>query len=147
MGSHEIHADLILPPYHHTPFATVPELARLNSVAFMAPSKTFNMPSLAASHTLIFNEKLLQQFVICLEAGEIDAGHVFAFDSVAAAYNNGEEWLDYRALEMSHDEQIRFFADEAGLVLNDGASFGKEGMGFMRLNVATPRSVLEKAMS
>ncbi len=34
----------------------------------------------------------------------------------------------------------------AHLALNDGAIFGKEGTGFMRLNVATPRSVLQKAL-
>ena len=41
---------------------------------------------------------------------------------------------------------VDFFVDKAHLALNDGTSFGKEGEGFMRLNVASPRSVLEQAM-
>jgi cystathionine beta-lyase len=39
-----------------------------------------------------------------------------------------------------------FFVDKAHLALNDGESFGEEGRGFMRLNVGTPRAVLEQAM-
>ena len=55
-------------------------------------------------------------------------------------------WLDCRALRLSHDELINLFVDKAGLALNDGESFGPGGEGFMRLNVATPRSVLHQAM-
>ena len=39
-----------------------------------------------------------------------------------------------------------FFVDKAHLALNDGVAFGKEGEGFMRLNIASPKSVLEQAM-
>ena len=35
---------------------------------------------------------------------------------------------------------------KAYLALNDGAMFGKEGAGFMRLNVASPRSIIAEAM-
>lgn len=31
--------------------------------------------------------------------------------------------------------------------LNDGAMFGKEGTGFMRLNLASPRSIIAEAMN
>ncbi len=33
------------------------------------------------------------------------------------------------------------------MALNDGSMFGKEGDGFMRLNVAAPRSVIEQILS
>jgi cystathionine beta-lyase len=35
---------------------------------------------------------------------------------------------------------------KAGLGLNDGPQFGKEGKGFQRINIACPRSVLYKAL-
>ena len=35
---------------------------------------------------------------------------------------------------------------KAGLGLNDGVSFSRSLSGFMRLNAACPRSVLQKAM-
>ncbi|MDE6316800.1 MAG: pyridoxal phosphate-dependent aminotransferase [Muribaculaceae bacterium] len=55
-------------------------------------------------------------------------------------------WLDCRGLGMSHDELKEFFVKEAKLALNDGAMFGTEGEGFMRMNVATPRSVIDDSL-
>ena len=55
-------------------------------------------------------------------------------------------WLDCRDLKMNQETLNDFFVDKAHLALNDGISFGEEGRGFMRMNVATPRNVLEKAM-
>jgi len=52
-------------------------------------------------------------------------------------------WLDCRQLGLSQDALISLFQDKAGLALNQGAMFGKEGTGFMRLNVGCPRSVLQ----
>ena len=55
-------------------------------------------------------------------------------------------FLDCRELGLSQKELVSFFVDDAHLALNDGAMFGKEGEGFMRLNVACPRSVLKQAL-
>lgn len=56
-------------------------------------------------------------------------------------------WLDCRALGLSHDALIDLFVNRARLALNDGEMFGPGGEGFMRLNVGTPRCVLERALS
>ena len=182
--SDEIHADLTLPPHRHVPFAMISEHARNNSVTFMAPSKAFNMPGMAASHTVIYNEGLRKRFVSYLDAGELDMGHVLAYPAVEAAYTEGDEWLeqclayvqanidyveaylqenlpaiqamrpqasylvwlDCRKLELSQEALVDFFVSGARLALNDGAMFGKEGEGFMRMNVGCPRSILEQAM-
>ena len=55
-------------------------------------------------------------------------------------------FLDCRDLGLAQKELVGLFVDGAHLALNDGTTFGKEGEGFMRLNVACPRSVLEKAL-
>ncbi len=55
-------------------------------------------------------------------------------------------WLDCRALKLDHEQLVDLFVNKAHLALNDGEMFGTEGKGFMRMNVASPRSVLEKAM-
>ncbi len=55
-------------------------------------------------------------------------------------------WLDCRALRLEQDALVRLFVEKARLALNDGETFGVEGKGFMRMNVGTPRSVLERAM-
>lgn len=55
-------------------------------------------------------------------------------------------FLDCRTLGLNQKELVNLFVDGAHLALNDGTMFGKESEGFMRLNVACPRSVLEKAL-
>ncbi len=55
-------------------------------------------------------------------------------------------WLDCRDLGLSQPELIDLFEKKAKLWLNDGAMFGKEGTGFMRLNVGCPRATLKQAL-
>lgn len=55
-------------------------------------------------------------------------------------------WLDCRALGLDHDALNDLFVNGARLALNDGEMFGKGGQGFMRMNVASPRSVLAEAL-
>lgn len=54
-------------------------------------------------------------------------------------------FLDCRALNLS-DEKLDAFFREAGLVLNTGISYGKEGSGFMRINVGCTKETLSKAL-
>ena len=55
-------------------------------------------------------------------------------------------WLDCRELGLSNEALREFMIRKAGLGLNDGCSFGRSLSGFMRLNAACPRRVLEQAM-
>lgn len=55
-------------------------------------------------------------------------------------------FLDCRDLGLEQKELAGFFGNNARLALNDGSMFGKEGTGFMRLNVGTPRSILKQAL-
>ncbi|MEG1574776.1 MAG: MalY/PatB family protein [Bacteroidales bacterium] len=57
-------------------------------------------------------------------------------------------FLDCRELGFSNQEELNvFFVDKAHLGLNSGTMFGPGGEGWMRLNVASPRSVIAKAMT
>lgn len=55
-------------------------------------------------------------------------------------------WLDCRAMGLSQQLLVDLFVNKARLALNDGSIFGKEGEGFMRLNVGCPRSILKEAL-
>ncbi len=55
-------------------------------------------------------------------------------------------WLDCRGLHLSHEGLVHLFVEKALLALNDGAMFGKEGEGFMRMNVASPRGMIRCAL-
>jgi cysteine-S-conjugate beta-lyase len=56
-------------------------------------------------------------------------------------------WLDCSELGMSPAELKSFMIHEAGLGLNDGRQFGKEGEGFQRINIACPRQILYEALA
>ncbi len=55
-------------------------------------------------------------------------------------------WLDCRALGLDNETLRKFMIEKAGLGLNEGYTFGRSLSGYMRLNAACPRSVLEKAL-
>lgn len=55
-------------------------------------------------------------------------------------------WLDCRELGLSGDDLRDFMIHKAGLGLSDGRSYSPGLSGFMRLNAACPRGLLEKAL-
>jgi len=55
-------------------------------------------------------------------------------------------WLDCRKLGLRGDTLKAFFIDDAKVGFNDGQVFGTGGEGFMRMNVACPQSLVEKAL-
>jgi cystathionine beta-lyase len=58
-------------------------------------------------------------------------------------------WLDFRGLpaEVDGKEMANVLRDQAGVWLHDGPWFGNEGQGFQRINIACPRTTLERAMT
>lgn len=54
-------------------------------------------------------------------------------------------WLDFRELGLSQAALDDLIIHGAKLWLDSGTMFGEEGEGFQRVNIACPRSVLEKA--
>jgi Bifunctional PLP-dependent enzyme with beta-cystathionase and maltose regulon repressor activities len=183
--SDEIHSDMALPGFRHTPFATVSQKAEDISLTLMAPSKSFNIAGIVSSFAVIPNKEIRKKYLDYLEPRELSQGTIFAFEATRAAYDESEDWLDEmidyvqgnvdfvrnyiqeyipeikivlpeasflvwldcRELNLSQCELVRLFVDKAHLGLNDGAMFGEEGRGFMRLNVGTSRKVLEKALN
>ena len=55
-------------------------------------------------------------------------------------------WLDCRELNMSPTELETFMFDKALLSFDHGYWFGEEGNGFIRMNIACPRTMIEKAL-
>ncbi len=92
--SDEIHADLALPGYCHTPFATVSEKALSNSLTLMAPSKTFNLAGIVSSFAVIPDKNIREQYLSYLEPRELDQGTLFAYTATTAAYEKCGNWLD-----------------------------------------------------
>lgn len=55
-------------------------------------------------------------------------------------------WIDFREYGQKESDLNRILIDMAGVVLNKGSIYGKEGDGFFRLNFACPRQVLNEAL-
>jgi len=55
-------------------------------------------------------------------------------------------WLNFAEWNMNQKELKDHLVKKAKVGLNDGMTFGAEGKGYMRLNVASPRSILQEAL-
>lgn len=56
-------------------------------------------------------------------------------------------WLDCRGLGIDDPKELqRFFSEKAKVGMNAGYTFGPGGEGFMRINIACARSILEEAL-
>ncbi|TVX89784.1 MalY/PatB family protein [Paenibacillus agilis] len=82
------------------------------------------------------NNKLIEEFI----TARIPEVKVFEQEGTYL------KWLDFRELGLSPDELKDFLQLKAKVWLNQGISFGENGAGFMRLNMASPRSVIQEAL-
>jgi len=55
-------------------------------------------------------------------------------------------WLDCRKFGMTGKELHKFFVEKCGVGMNEGSTFGPGGEGFMRMNLATTRNTVTKAL-
>ncbi len=55
-------------------------------------------------------------------------------------------WLDFKSLGLSDAKLDNLIVHKARLWLDAGTMFGKGGEGFQRINIACPKSILEKAL-
>jgi len=55
-------------------------------------------------------------------------------------------WLDCKSLGFEDEELFDFMTNKAKIALNTGVSFGLQGSGYVRLNLACPRKTVEDSM-
>ena len=109
MISDEIHCDLVLPGFTHTPLASLSEKIAENTVTLIAPSKTFNLAGLSTSSVIISNPLLRKSFNRVVDNLHVGSGNIFGNTASVAAYSNGHKWLD--ALLDYIDHNIEFVKD------------------------------------
>ena len=91
--SDEIHCDVVDPGEKYTPFAAAsPECAN-NSLTCISASKAFSIAGLQSAAVFTKNERLKNIAERGLNSDEIAEPNCFAAIAVAAAFNEGEEWL------------------------------------------------------
>ncbi len=91
--SDEIHSDLMLYGHKHHPLPSVSDDAAAVTIAFGAPTKTFNIAGLHSSWCVVKNPELRMPFYRWLSANELNLPNMTAVIAAEAAYTHGEEWL------------------------------------------------------
>jgi len=107
--SDEIHCDLVLPGFTHTPMAMLSEIIAQNTITCIAPSKTFNLAGLSTSSVIISNPVLRKSFNRIIDNLHITNGNIFGTSASISAYTYGHEWLE--ALLDYIDHNIVFVTD------------------------------------
>ena len=93
--SDEIWSDLTLEGYRHIPLQSVSEDARQRTVAFYAPSKTFNLAGLVGSYHIIYNDYLRARVKRQSALSVYNAMNVLSMHALIGAYSDtGMEWVD-----------------------------------------------------
>lgn len=92
--SDEIHSDLVMEPFIHTPLMKACPEYQEQIITLMAPTKTFNLADLKVSYLIVPNKKYREK----IEAWQkyVHAAGINEFGQIAlcAAYREGEAWLD-----------------------------------------------------
>ena len=92
--SDEIHADLTLPGYQHTPFCSVSEDAAAVGLVFASPSKSFNLAGLSmTAYCVIPNKELREPYLKHLRDLKLDEAPIPSLVATIAAYAEGAPWL------------------------------------------------------
>jgi cystathionine beta-lyase len=107
--SDEIHCDLVLPGFIHTPMASLSEKIAEITITLIAPSKTFNLAGLSTSSVIISNPVLRKSFNRIVDNLHIGSGNIFGTTASIAAYTHGYAWLD--ALLDYIDHNVEFVKD------------------------------------
>ena len=93
--SDEIWSDLILPGHKHIPTQSVNEDAKMRTVAFYAPSKTFNLAGLIGSYHIIYNKYLRDRIRKESSLSHYNSMNVLSMHALIGAYKQeGCEWVD-----------------------------------------------------
>lgn len=92
--SDEIHCDITEPGWEYTPFASVSENCRTNSITCVAPTKAFNLAGLQTAAVIVPDDHLRHKVSRGLNTDEVAEPNVFAAIAPIAAFTCGGEWLD-----------------------------------------------------
>lgn len=183
--SDEIWSDLMMNGHTYTPLQSVNAWSHDHTIAFYAPSKTFNLAGLVGSYHIIYNNAVRERVEAIGAKTIYNAMNVLSMHALIGAYSEeGENWLqqllevlsdnvtyasayvkehfqgvdvsepegtymlflDCRRWLEAHHMDSRALVEKGwsyGIGWQDGAQF--QAPGFIRLNLATPHHVIQKA--
>ena len=92
--SDEIWSDIILDGHKHIPTQSVSEDAKQRTIAFYAPSKTFNLAGLIGSYHIVYNKRLRDRLRKESSLCHYNSMNLLSMYGLLGAYTpEGEAWL------------------------------------------------------
>ena len=116
--SDEIWCDLTMPGITHIPTQQISEDSRNRTIAFYAPSKTFNLAGLIGSYHIIYNPCLRDKVIKCSAATFYNEMNVLSQHALIGAYSDtGRAWLSElrEVLKKNVDLACDFFTGYEGI--------------------------------
>lgn len=96
------------------------------------------------------SEKWLDELILLIDKNQKLVHDFFNknFVNLSAPLIEGTylQWLDFKSLELSNEELKKFMNEKAKLYFSEGYTFGKNGSGFERINLAAPTWVIKGAL-
>lgn len=93
--SDEIWSDLYLGDHQHIPTQSVSEDAKMRTIAFYAPSKTFNLAGLIGSYHIVYHHWLRDRFRKESSLSHYNSMNVLSMYALLGAYTEeGQQWLE-----------------------------------------------------
>ncbi len=113
--SDEIWSDLTLFGNQHIPTQSISDDARQRTIAFYAPSKTFNLAGLVGSYHIVYNPRLADQLRQYEEKCHYNDMNVLSMHALIGAYSaEGRAWMQElkRVLETNIQLAHTFFQEQ-----------------------------------
>lgn len=113
--SDEIWSDLTLFDSHHIPTQSISDDAKQRTIAFYAPSKTFNLAGLVGSYHIVYNQKLADQLHQYEAKCHYNDMNMLSMHALIGAYTpEGREWMEQlkRVMGTNIELSCNFFQNE-----------------------------------
>lgn len=111
--SDEIHCDLTDPDTKYTPFASVNDECKYNSLTCISATKAFNIAGLQCSAVYADNPFVRHKIWRALNTDEVAEPNTFAVEATVAAFTEGAAWLDeLRAYVYANKQYVSSFLQQ-----------------------------------
>lgn len=90
----EIWSDFVFTPNRHIPTQQATAYLREHTIAFSAPTKSFNLAGLCISYSMVFGEELRARFHAFCKRDHYNVPNVLSAEALIGAYQNGHAYVD-----------------------------------------------------